>query len=121
MCTLGTGIALARSGAGKTLAQYSSYLKIEGEKTWSLNPHQRLPQTSRDLLTLGARRRAWNLIRPQTTNTAGEDYIRPHDRSTHPSDPVEGQPHGVALEEGDHAGPPLHQEAPHGVYESLVV
>src|SRR5215831_6675520 len=42
---------------------------------WSLNPHQRLPQTSWDLLTLRARRGAWNLIRSQTTNTAGEDYI----------------------------------------------
>jgi hypothetical protein len=70
------------------LAQYSSYLTIAGKKTWSLNPQQRLPQTSRDLLTLGARRRAWNLIRPQTTNAAGEDDIRPHDRSTHPPGPV---------------------------------
>ena len=32
-----------------------------------------------DLHTLGARRRAWNLIRLQTTNRAGEDDIRPHD------------------------------------------
>ena len=57
----------------------------------------------------------------QTTNTAGEDYIRPHDRSTHPPGPVEGQPHMVALEEGGHAGPSLHQQLQHGVYESLVV
>ena len=103
------------------LAQHSSYLKIEGAKTWSLNPQQRLPQTLRDLHTLVARRRAWNLSRPQTTNTASADYIRPHDRSTLPPSPVWGQPDVVALEEGGYTGPPLHQPSSPGVYASLVV